>query len=241
LLYTGLTSTQHNATVSKTLASTLAAAAVFLVTGSQPALALPGQLIGMLFGPTMVRAEVIVQERGVLHDLRLDRGRIAAIGPGTLRLLESDGTVVTLAIAPDAAITLKGRPGRLTDLRRGMNVTTVREGDAAASYVVQPAHAMPAGLSSLLYGPRMVRAEAIVHESGAPRLLRADQGRITAARGGLLRLRERDGTVVTFAVSPTAAITVNGRAARFAELQRGMNAATVREGEGPATIVVAGR
>jgi hypothetical protein len=235
-LYIDLTWADNNATVSKAF---LAVAAIAALLAASSAAALPGPLASSIFGPTMVRAEVIVKERGLVHDLRVDRGRITAVTPNTLRLLEGDGTVVTIAIAPDAAVTLRSRPGRLTELRRGMNVTTVREGDGAARYVVQPALAMPPRLSDFLYGGRMVRAEAIVLQNGAPRLLRVDQGRITAARGGLLRLRERDGTVVPLAVSPSAQITIDGRPAAFAELQRGMNAATVRDGEAPAHIVVA--
>jgi hypothetical protein len=214
-------------------------AAVAALAAASPALALPGALVGSLFGPTMVRAEVIVKEAGVVRDLRVDRGRITAVSAGTLRLLENDGTVVTVTVAPDAAITVKGRVGRLADLRRGMNVTTVREGDTAARYVVQPALAMPQRLAGYLYGARMIRAESIVHENGVVRLLRVDQGRITAARDGLLRIRERDGTVVMLPVSPSAEITLNGRPARFAELQRGMHAAAVREGDAAAHVVVA--
>jgi hypothetical protein len=216
-----------------------AVAAFAALAAASPALALPGPLVSSLFGPTMVRAEVIVKEAGVVQDLRVDRGRITAMGAGTLRLLESDGTVVTVAIAPDAAITVRRRLGRLSDLRRGMNVTIVREGDTAARYVVQPALAMPPRLAGFLYGPRMIRAEAIVQENGVARLLRVDQGRITAARGGTLRIRERDGTVVMLQVSPSAEITLNGRPASFTELRRGMNAATVREGDAPAHVVVA--
>lgn len=201
---------------------------------------MPGPLANALFGPTMVRAEVVVKERGVVSDLRVDRGRIMALSPGSLRLLEADGTVVTVAVAPDAAITMHGRSGRFAELRRGMYVTTVQEGDGPARYVVQPALAMPPRLAAFLYGPRMVRAEAIVQKDGGPRLLRLDQGRITAVRGSTLRLRERDDTTVTFDVSPSAEITLNGRPARLTDLQRGMHATTVREGDAPAHIVVAG-
>jgi hypothetical protein len=201
---------------------------------------LPAPLVSSLFGPTMIRAELIVMDQRTPHDLRVDRGRITAVGAGSLRLVESDGTVVTMAVASETAITVRGRFGRLTDLRRGMNVTTVREGEGPARHVIQPALWMPPRLASLLYGARMVRAEALVVQSGAPRLFRVDQGRITAARAGMLRIRERDGTVVVLPVSTTAQITIDGRPASFAELQRGMNAATVREGEAAAHIVAAG-
>ena len=40
-------------------------------------------------------------------------------------------------------------PARLADLRRGQNVTVVRDGDAAASFVVQPALAVPRELTPI--------------------------------------------------------------------------------------------
>jgi hypothetical protein len=236
VLYTGLTCADNNAVVTRAF---LAAAAIAALVVS-PAPALPGPLVSSLFGPAMVRAELIVMDQGIPHDLRVDRGRITAVGAGSLRLLESDGTVVTMAVGSETAITVRGRFGRLGELRRGMNVTTVREGEGPARHVIQPALGMPRRLADLLYGARMVRAEAIVVQNGAPRLFRIDQGRIAAARDGMLRVRERDGTVVILPVSSAAQITVDGRPASFAELQRGMNAATVREGEAPAHIVAAG-
>lgn len=107
-------------------------AVLFLV---QPGLALPNALAGYFFGPKMVRAEVIVLDRGTVHDYRLDRGRIRAVGNGSLTLLERDGTVVTVPVAPDAQVTLGGRPVALARLRRGMTALTVRDGGQRAELV----------------------------------------------------------------------------------------------------------
>jgi hypothetical protein len=213
----------------------LALCAALLV---EPALALPRSLASDVFGPNMVRAEVIVLEGGSVRDLRVDRGRITTARPGWLRLVERDGTVVDVALGPSTRVTVNGRPGGFGELRRG-NVTTVREGEGPALYVVKPALALPRVLASFLFGPRMVRAEVVLMDGGTVRDIRLDRGRIVQARGGAVRLRERDGTVVDLPVAPSAEITVNGRLAHFPELRRGMNATIIREGDGAASVVQA--
>lgn len=104
--------------------------AVLLV--AQPVLALPQSLGAYFFGPKLVRAEVLVKDDGALHVYRVDRGVIRAKQPGSLRLRERDGTLVDIAVAPTAAITINGRPAQFAQLRRGMVATVVREGDAPA-------------------------------------------------------------------------------------------------------------
>ena len=58
----------------------------------------------------MVRAEVILKDGTAVHDYRLDRGVIRAKAPGSLTLRERDGQVVTIAVAPNAEIFLRGAP-----------------------------------------------------------------------------------------------------------------------------------
>jgi hypothetical protein len=111
----------------------LALNAVLVVV--QPGLALPTGLSGYFFGPKMVRAEVIVQDGGTLHDYRLDRGRIRAVAADSLTLLERDGTVVTVPVSRTADVTLAGRPVPLQRLRRGMNALTVRDSGNPAEVV----------------------------------------------------------------------------------------------------------
>lgn len=115
------------------LAALLALNALLFV--AQPALALPGSLATYFFGPKLVRAEVLIKDGGVLHDYRIDRGVIRAKSPGTLSVLERDGSLIPIPIAPSAAITLGGRPSEFSALRRGMVVTVIRDGDAPASEV----------------------------------------------------------------------------------------------------------
>ena len=115
------------------VAALLLVNAVLLV--AQPVLALPGSLGAYFFGPKLVRAEVLVKDAGLLHVYRVDRGVIRSKAPGNLALRERDGTLVTIAIAPTAAIMLNGRPATFAQLRRGMVATVIREGDAPATEV----------------------------------------------------------------------------------------------------------
>ena len=111
----------------------LAVNAVLFV--AQPGLALPGSLGNYFFGPKLVRAEVLVKDGGVLHDYRVDRGLIRAKAAGSLSVLERDGSLVTIPVAPTAAITIGGVPAAFTQLRRGMVATVIRDGDAPATEV----------------------------------------------------------------------------------------------------------
>ena len=113
-----------------TVAALLALNAVLLVDGA--GLALPGSLGNYFFGPKLVRAEVLVKDGGVLHDYRVDRGVIRAKSAGTLSVLERDGSVVSIPVAPTAAITIDGRPIAFSALRRQMVATVIRDGDSPA-------------------------------------------------------------------------------------------------------------
>ena len=135
-----LTRSGHNAPMRRRRSKALwAVAALLLVNATlllaQPGLALPGSLGNYFFGPKLVRAEVLVKDGGVLHDYRVDRGTIRNKAGGTLTLLERDGTLVQIPVAPTAAITLGGRPVAYADLRRGMVATVIRDGDAPAGEV----------------------------------------------------------------------------------------------------------
>ena len=116
-----------------TVAALLALNAVLLAEGA--GMALPGSLGTYFFGPKLVRAEVLVKDGGVLHDYRVDRGVIRAKANGALTVLERDGSLVTIQVAPGAAITIAGRTAAFSELRRGMVATIIRDGDAPANEV----------------------------------------------------------------------------------------------------------
>ena len=110
-------------------------AVLFLV---QPGLALPRSLASYFYGNGMIRAEVVVRDIEGTHDWRLDQGRILRVMParGLLRIIESDGRVVEVQVAPDARIELHGRPVPLGVLRRGVRAFVVREGEGPAEVVL---------------------------------------------------------------------------------------------------------
>lgn len=118
------------------LAALLAVNAVLFVV--QPGLALPRSLANYFYGNGMIRAEVVVRDAEGVHDWRLDQGRILRVAPARslLRLVEPDGRVVEVQVAPDARIELHGRPVLLAALRRGLRVFVVREGEGPAVVVL---------------------------------------------------------------------------------------------------------
>lgn len=113
----------------------LLAVNIVLVGAQLAGAALPRGLGGYLFGPKLVRAEVLLKDSTGLHDYRLDRGTIRAKAPGSLTLRERDGTVTTIAVASDAAVTINGRFSAFQQLRRGMIATVIRDGESSASEV----------------------------------------------------------------------------------------------------------
>jgi hypothetical protein len=104
----------------------------------------------------------------------------------------------------------------------------------AVLLVTQPALALPGSLGNFFFGPKMIRAEVLLKDGNGVQLYRIDRGTIRDKSGGALTLRERDGTLVTIAVSPTTAITVGGRPADFGLLRRGMTATVIWDGAAPA-------
>ncbi len=93
------------------------------------------------FGATVIRAEIVCKNSGLVRDIRVDRGRITAIGPGrTLAIAERDGTAVSMPVAPSARITLAGSPAGFNALKKNMRVQTQREGDGPADTVDATRH-----------------------------------------------------------------------------------------------------
>ena len=109
----------------------------------------------------------------------------------------------------------------------------------ATLWLAQTGFALPGSLGSYFFGPKMVRAEVVVKDAGAVHDFRIDRGRIRAISGSSLTLFERDGTLVTIAVSPSAQVTVNGGPGSFAALRKRMQATTIRVDNAAANRVIA--
>jgi hypothetical protein len=91
-----------------------------------------------LFGNSMIRAEVVVKQGSAIHDYRIDRGKIRAVATkGTLTVVEKDGTIEAIPVAPTARITIAGRVSDYLSLRKNMSVTTVRDGVDSPATIVE--------------------------------------------------------------------------------------------------------
>jgi hypothetical protein len=104
---------------------------------SQSSGALPLGLGNRFLGPNMLRAEIVVKVGGSYHDYLLDNGRIRNLNAGTslVTLVEKDGKVVSVPVAPNARITLNGTVVPFSSLRRGLRAMTIRDGNAPADTV----------------------------------------------------------------------------------------------------------
>ena len=95
-------------------------------------LALRKAVINQLFGPKMIRAEVVVQAGGnSTQDYRLDRGVILSIAGGSLVLGEQDGTTQTIPVASSTRVAGPARFGTVAALRRGLRVLVTRQTNAS--------------------------------------------------------------------------------------------------------------
>jgi hypothetical protein len=98
---------------------------------------MPYALMAKLLGPNMLRAEVVWKGGGVTHDYLLDSGRIRSLTAGSsmITLVERDGKLVTVTVAPTARITLGGEVVPFSSLRRGQRVLIMRDGSSPAELV----------------------------------------------------------------------------------------------------------
>lgn len=80
-------------------------------------------------------AEINYSVSRVPHTLVLDRGKVITVSPSSLTIREADGSSVQVALAPDTQVVVDGRPGPVTDIRRGATATTQRIDGGAARVV----------------------------------------------------------------------------------------------------------
>ena len=88
-----------------------------------------------LMGRGLVRAEIVVKRDSAVLVYRVDRGRVRAFNRSSLTLRELDGTIVVVPISPATRFELGTRVVGWNAVRRGMNATTTRVGDAPAERV----------------------------------------------------------------------------------------------------------
>ena len=131
------TPTRH---VSKrwTIAAATVAALVVGATSLASSTAPPNEaraLGELFFSKNMARAEVVIVNRGAVHDYRIDQGKLLSVRQGTIELLERDGTHQLIPVAATAQVLLNGRLTTLVSVPLRMNVITIRDGDQPAQTV----------------------------------------------------------------------------------------------------------
>ena len=212
-----------------------------------PALAgrlLPKSVSSYLLGPKLIRAEIYVQAGAVQHDYQLDRGRLQKrYANGQLTIVKQAGPV-TVKVSPFARVLVNGRLFTVRALRARMQVAVLHDKELPAQQVwasTKSPPTLPVLVTNLLLGNQMVRGELAVAsgDPAAPHDFLIDHGRIRQVGALTLTLKERDGTVVTINISPTARIKLNGQNASFLDLRKGMMATTIHDGDKPADQVYA--
>jgi len=175
--------------------------------------------------------EVVSVVGRVVHDFRIDEGRVTAVRPGAIDLLERDGTRQTIVVGRQTQFS-GGRVGGLPFALRGTRVVTLRDNDGPATLVRPSGTARQLGKS--LLGVALVRAEVVTYAAGTPRDIRIDEGKIAAVRPGSVTLLERDGTRQVIAIASSTAVTQSGQIVDSSSIVRGLAAIAVREGDGAA-------
>ena len=101
------------------------------------------------------------------------------------------------------------------------------------------ASALRLGGLSDLFGPGLIRAEAVIFANGQDSIVHFDKGRIILVGPSTLVIRERDLTRATVSVDPAARITLNGVSVPLSALHRTMQVQVFRANDGPAYRVEA--
>jgi hypothetical protein len=217
-----------------TVAVLVAAAAGLAAPGAPPGAA--RDLGQAYFSNTLTRAEVISVVGRVIHDYRIDEGRVIAVRPNAIDLLERDGTRQTIAVSSSTRIVGVGRLFGPPAVARGVRVVVVTDNGGPATRIWPSASARALGKAFL--GTTLVRAEILTYSAGTAHDIRIDEGRIVSVKPNTsIMLLERDGTRQPIAFTASTQITEAGQPADQTAITRGLSAITVRQGDGPASEI----
>jgi hypothetical protein len=104
-------------------------------------------------------------------------------------------------------------------------------------WLAQGGFALPGALIDRFFGPRLIRAEVVVGGPRAVNDFRIDRGIVVATAAGSITLRERDGTVVTIAVTPATRVLGGVAVTDVAQLRPPMRVLVVRKANAPAAQI----
>jgi hypothetical protein len=100
------------------------------------ALSRAGGILQQLLSGRLIRAEVVWQSPGgAVQDTRIDRGVVISVAQDQIVLREKDGTTDAIPLAPNATVTLGGRTGTISQLRRGLRVLVSRSANGPADAI----------------------------------------------------------------------------------------------------------
>jgi hypothetical protein len=71
-------------------------------------------------------AEITVAQNGAPHTLIYDRGRVQQTTASSVVLRENDGSIVEIPVSPETTIRLNGRAATLADVKKKMQVQSLR-------------------------------------------------------------------------------------------------------------------
>ena len=104
-------------------------------------------------------------------------------------------------------------------------------------WLAQSGFALPLGIINQFFGGNMVRAEVIVASGGTTQDWRIDRGVITAISGSNFTLKEKDQTIVTVSIDPSARILGPPRFSSVGQLRKRLRIVVYRQADQPATTV----
>jgi hypothetical protein len=178
-------------------------------------LALRSAVVKQVFGPKLVRLEVIEKKPvGASTDWRIDHGVITAASPTQLTLHESDGRIQAIPLSTSTRVIRQGRDSSLSRLRPRMYaLVTWPATGTAQSVVVDPVPGwFRKATVQQLFGPKLVRLEAIQKKPvDGSTDWHVDRGVITEASSTALTLREADGRIQAIPLAGSTVVFRRGR------------------------------
>jgi autonomous glycyl radical cofactor GrcA len=197
--------------------------------------ALPKAFVNDLFGPRLIRAEVLVQTPTGPVDYRIDRGIVTSSTTDSITLRELNGEMVTIQVAPDARIQGGGRLTVPQLARRRLRVTVIRDATGPVSTI----QVEPGGTKAFvndLFGARLIRAEVLV-QTPTPVDYRIDRGIVTSSTTDSITLRELNGEMVTIQLAPGARIQGGGRLSVQQLARKRLRVTVIRDATGPVSTI----
>jgi hypothetical protein len=173
-----------------------------------PGLAIRKAIVVQLFGPRMVRAQVL-EKSGV--QMNLDRGVITQVNSTQSTLKEFDGRVQSIPLSTSTQVIHLGRQLPLSSLAAKWRVLVTWPATGAAEYVDVEKIPHSRGKSGLprraivaqLLGTKMVRAQTL-EKSGLQ--MNLDRGAITQVSDTQLTLKEADGRIQPIPIDSTTRV-----------------------------------